>query len=1144
MDTLPTTYFSNSTEQLFHALKNRLFLQPGTPFTRRFIIVPSAAMKSWLMMQLATDPDLNIAMGLEIYYIDQAIDKLQGLISPSSHQDICPSRLQLALTLEGMIRAQISDLSNCDPAIRQLWQPVCAYLKVTDPAQFSRKSERRLTTLSEQLAHLFMRYGVHGGSVVTEWKPVDSWQQSLWLQLFDNDSPWTYPSKIVSEHMTNTLTLPRDDIEVYLFACSYIIPIHHRLLLFLAEKISVSYYMLSPCHAFWSDILSDRESRYLQKHLQKRGISPKQQSALEGFLSDRHPLLANCGKVGREMARQIEESNMETEALYILPKAISLYPEYAEVLTDEIQLSDQESPLSLLEAVQSDMVLLRDLKSDQKVLFTKVDDSIQVHMAHAPMREIEIVYNVLMGIIHRHSKDASPIYPGDIIVMAPNIVEYTSYIKAVFGADDSALVPHIMDAGSLDDSLLIQGFSHLLSLPFGRWDAACILKLFSYSAFIKKQQLSEEDVRTLKAWIELTDVRWGTSAQQRSEVLQRDHCRYGMIDNAPIGTWEYAIKQLLFSLAVSEEHSSQPNVDAVQGPLLGKWIQLMRSLQADVRVLNDGTQLTASAWADYLDCLFDTYFYNDEEGDAHERLLSLINEFRKVGHPILPNQAYPFSTIRHHFLTALNKDQTSKSGHNLQSVQFCSMLPMRAIPAKVVVIIGMHDGAYPRYDPLTSLDLVQGNAKADYIPSQTDYDRFLFLEALLSARCYFLMTYSNISVDDGKEQAPALLVTELLSYLDKTYGYNQCVYKHPFNSYDCSYFGGNFCSYIPKDYAAAQAFYHVEKAAPSGFIPSFHIATDSKQPLESTVIHLKDLAAFAKNPIKSYFNKTLGMYLNKAEDRLNKEEEDFHLSSLQRYLLKKDALKLPLDDILQQSNREGKLPLGAFKGVAIEKIKDEISTLKNNLHAFGVLPEEIFSMHLSTQYQQPHQTVEGNWNIPALIIPYGNQQVHIVGSFAEVCPQGIIEHYKDDKIDIAKVWPQFLVFNALLKTHPFSIKNHLLLTKSDKGKPKEPFSDPFVLLGHYLDYYFTAQKNLSPLIPEWVNHLTTQSSETFAISMRSSLENPFKPLYNDYLQWTLQQSILPDAHTLVTHWQPIAKQLFEDLYHHWYPTKKGSGADV
>jgi exodeoxyribonuclease V gamma subunit len=67
------------------------------------------------------------------------------------------------------------------------------------------------------------------------------------------------------------------------------------------------------------------------------------------------------------------------------------------------------------------------------------------------------------------------------------------------------------------------------------------------------------------------------------------------------------------------------------------------------------------------------------------------------------------------------------------AVTFATLMPMRAIPFRHVCLLGLNDGDYPRTRVPMDFDLMG----RDYRPgdrSRREDDRYLFLEALLSAR--------------------------------------------------------------------------------------------------------------------------------------------------------------------------------------------------------------------------------------------------------------------------------------------------------------------------------------------------------------------------------------------------------------------------
>ena len=57
---------------------------------------------------------------------------------------------------------------------------------------------------------------------------------------------------------------------------------------------------------------------------------------------------------------------------------------------------------------------------------------------------------------------------------------------------------------------------------------------------------------------------------------------------------------------------------------------------------------------------------------------------------------YPFASVKTHLLSLLqHRGMTYREDH-LQTVRFCSLMPLRSIPAKVIALLGMQEGDFPR----------------------------------------------------------------------------------------------------------------------------------------------------------------------------------------------------------------------------------------------------------------------------------------------------------------------------------------------------------------------------------------------------------------------------------------------------------------
>ena len=277
-------FFSNRIEQLFQRLRVELFDSTQFPFARRILIVPNPAIKAWVMLQLAKDAETRIAAGLEVMYLSQAFDELGKFCLPSKEKSV-PSRLELTLAIECYLKNKLSSPLSTDDF--DIWKPLFNYLKIAPEnfGSFSRKSERRLVVLSEKLAHLFGKYGNFGRGMVAEWESIKckpQWQQQLWLALFNESSPWTYPTKQL-DSLSFTASHDLENIQIHLFAVSFLSRSQHAFMMKVAQHIPLHYFMLSPCRAFWLDVQSDWETHRLLSAWKKRGLSETKQMALEEF---------------------------------------------------------------------------------------------------------------------------------------------------------------------------------------------------------------------------------------------------------------------------------------------------------------------------------------------------------------------------------------------------------------------------------------------------------------------------------------------------------------------------------------------------------------------------------------------------------------------------------------------------------------------------------------------------------------------------------------------------------------------------------------------------------------------------------------------------------------------------------------------
>ena len=1148
-------FLSNRLEILYQQLKCSLFEFSLQPLMRRIVVVYGPAMKNWLILRMAQDPELNVAMGIEFIYLNQAFDCLLRLSSGENPAHI-PTLLELALAIEAELYLLMQRYQDLDEDEQRDWEPILHHLKIKQSqiesaSLLSSKMEKRLISLSQHIACLFQDYGRYALKMIEQWEKnnLSGWQPRLWRRLFSDKKDWKWSCH--ARELQKDI-VPAQVFTVNIFSISFISAWEFDFLNRLSKHVSVNYFLLSPCAVFWSDVCSDREKVYLETYWQKKlGFDSSQVFKLEELLRDRNPLLANFGRIGREMACQIEESFAQTNAIYSLPQNVQTLDEEL-FLHEDLHLTESQPPLSLLHALQADLLMMRN-PQNQPSIDLEDNGSLQLHIAPCIRREVEILYHNLLSLM---LKDPA-LCPSDIIVMTPHIEEYIPYIQSIFGSDQSQLDFQILDLGMQKQSEIVQGFLQLLGMGEGSWDASQLLQFFGNASFQRCHQLSKNDVSIINEWVELSGIRWGDDCLHRNVLLERRHCRQGMAEETMIGTWDYGMSRLILGLATVSEMNPDSQtailpcskVDFSNGDLLGKWMRILHALRDDLSLLQDKSRLTMGDWAEYLNCLLECYFKPDYEN--HQSMIEyedLKEQFEILRNSTLffKDTLFPFISVKSHLLSLLENRKIIDREDHLQAVRFCSLMPLRSIPAKAVILLGMQDDAFPRVKIPSALNLMSGQKDADYCPLSVDFDRYLFLEALHSAKDYLLFSYQGFSRQDNKEKKPSLVVEELFSYLDKFYTIRgkkitqNCVFKHPLEGFDRGYFNqdSQLCNFSHRDFHAAQIARNSGKCKPHRFINDFVSIKHPQSAVipSNTQINLKHIIAAVSNPIKFHFNRGLEIFLQTEEDRALKTEEELIVSPLDQYFMKQFALKEPVETILSRAEKEGKLPFGLFKTVANNRFKKEVESLHKNFQKHFLDSKDIFEIEFCADCNIPIR-LEDRWLVPAISLSYEDgYQVSIIGKLPYVTSKGLVALSKDSFSDIWKMWPQFLLYCSAIKLIPEEFDDQLILTYAAKPK-KAFFNNPEPYLKQLISYYAQCLQNFSPLMPDWIQPILTEDAETLQEKMRSLFAKSFGSYQNPYLKWIFNEQHLPDSEDIILHWKEQAEILAGDIMKFWFEKK-------
>lgn len=1069
-----SAYFSQSTEILYNFLIQNLFSPDKSLFLKRIILVPSPLMKNWLVKKMADDR--GISMGVEIFLQEQGMKKIGELLSLSPERMI-PTLDQLAFAIQLLIPRLLPEFPQLNSFLGS-------------------GNSNRLLQMSEELSSLFFDYGVYGASLLEEWEknPSPHWQAALWKLLRDKFPDWgsTY------QKYQGEARPPVAPFEIHLFAMSYLPPILLRFL----EKLPlpVYFYQLSPTQTFWEDTLTGSQRRYLCKVWEEKGSSSEQIQELNRYLKETHPLLANWGKLGRMMVKELPQEMFHCQELYPIPESAFSLPEYEERIYPENISYD--SPLTLLSRLQTDLATMRPIPDETTPC--EKDLSIQVHRTSCKRREVEEIYNMIIGIIDRHPHDEEPITPDDVVVMAPDIMEYAPYIQAYFERNESLLDYRLMDISLPTHDPCIRGLNKILSLVKSRWEAASIKDLLRMETFRKTLKVETEEVSKIEKWIDENAVIWGMNKKHHSESLTQSHCSEGVEIHQ--GTWECFFEKALRGVFTAyheeialEETDVLPysKIDLSDTDLLGRWVETIYELYTTLKDWENKEE-TLLEWSLHLEKIILRFL-----GPLSKSMETVLHQLRQTAIPFAQDK-FSLDALLHWIENVFGREKTGYREQHLHSVRFCSLLPMRAIPAKVVILCGMSDRDFPRIDLESSLNLLKGNVKVDQKPKKIDFDRYLILETILSARHYLIFTYSVAEEDQG----PSLMITELLDLLDRYYqieGKNvsdQIYFRHPFDRYDRAYLNDLPC-YSTSRYLEALALQSPNKTPLEPFIPRFEIISPPIQEEREFNLSLSELDALARDPMAFYYNKTLGITLKKENE--TKTERALSLNNLHAAMIPRNALKGDLEEEFLLSKKRGDLPEGIFEEIAKRALRVKVNMLRENLQQLGVEPEKLFDFAFENICFHPKEM----------------PPVYISGTIPDVCSEGLLIHKKEVKDSIQNFLPRILFFHYFVQEGLIAAKPQLLLSEKGKAIPLI-LGNPREQIECYLHYWNLAKHNPSPFFPSWIEFIMKGDPK----GLEKKINDTFQEKYSAYEKVTKDFDLV---HLMESPWVEWSRRLYDSI---------------
>jgi exodeoxyribonuclease V gamma subunit len=940
---------SERADVLADALADELAVPLADPFRAEVVAVHAKGIERWLTNRLAARLGVspgrgdgvcaNISMPFPGRLVGDALARATG-VDPAS-DPWRPERLVWPL------------LEVIDANLDQSWLEVLAghlgHAGGGDASATDVANRTRRFAAARHLADLYDRYATHRPAMLSAWAagrdddgagdapgplPVDArWQAELWRHLRDAIDATSPPERLAEGCAAmvadpGLLDLPE---RVFLFGLTRLPASYLDVLGAVAAGRDVHLFALHPSAALWSAVTADPD------------LGPDAAAELV-----RHPLLQAWGRDSREMQ------------LVIAGRLAGRTD-----VVDRHHALDAAEPTTLLGHLQranrDDLPLGGDGAGADRPVLRPDDRSVQVHRCHGRTRQAEVVRDAICHLL----EDDPSLEPRDIVVLCPDIDELAPLLRAAFDAPAAArpvaavdaegdaapavdglpVIPYRLADRSLRQTNPVLGaVAELLALADARLTSAEVLAFAALGPVRDRFRFDDDDLETIAGWVRGVGIRWG---------LDREHRAPYDLATVGTGTWQAGLRRILLGVAMAEEGQRVvggvlplDDVDSNAIDLAGRLAELVARLGDAVASLQGPQPL--GAWVRNIDAAADARLRTPARGawqrQQLDRLLARVaDEAGSGGDPGAGGPALGLAEVRDLLADRL-RGQPSRAAFRTGDLTMCTLVPMRSVPHRVVCLVGLDDGAFPRGGAPDGDDLL---GRPDVrVPGDHDRraeDRQLLLDAVLAATDALVVTYSGRDASTNEVRPPAVPVSELLDVLDRTAAvppapdgtrrevHDLVVHDHPLQPADRRYYEpdslqlGRPWGFDPAALAGARALASTPAARARRF-PGGRL-----DPVAEPVLALDDLVRFAEAPVRAFLGQRLGLSTGAWDDR-PLDRLTVELDGLGEWAIADRVLPALLagatpDAVAAAERARGLLPPGALGARSLSKALDKAASI-------------------------------------------------------------------------------------------------------------------------------------------------------------------------------------------------------------------------
>ncbi|MEO6879728.1 MAG: exodeoxyribonuclease V subunit gamma [Mycobacteriaceae bacterium] len=867
------------TSELVAALALVLTEPPADPFATDVVAVPSPGVERWLAQRLSTVLGAGgnhdgICAGVRFPSAAALVNEAVGAATGTAPRDEAWTNPTWAL------------LEVIDACVDEPWCALLAHhLGADDEARAAPRRGRRWAT-ADHLAQLFRSYAAERPNLVAAWAVGDDtdghadelpedlhWQAELYRRLRERLGPNP------AEHLDATCDTLR--------AQPHLVGLPARLSVFgatalptraltvldaLSEHRDVHLWLPHPSPALWSRLQTTTATR--------RCTDPTATTA-------QHPLLRSLGRDVRELQ------------LRLPPRHDTHHRAPA-----------RTAPPTLLARLQAD------IRDDQPPAPGPGDGTIELHACHGPGRQVEVLRELLLRLF----ADDPTLEPRDVLVLCPDVETFAPLISATFGlgADlphpGGALRVRLADRSLRQTNPLLDVVAQLLDLAHSRVTASQVLDLAATVPVRAMFAFTDDELERIRGWVSSAGVRWGLDESTR----ERFH-----LGSTVQNTWRTGLDRVLLGVTTAEDEpvtlgTALPldDVDSGDVELTGRLAELVDRLQ-DVLAALDGEH-PVQHWVATLNTALDTLC-----ATAPDDAWQLAQARRQLAAAADGGSGVLRLADLRALLAHRLRGRPTRASFRTGNLTVCTLVPMRSVPHRVVVLLGMDDGVFPRVGAVDGDDVLARNPCIGERDVRSE-DRQLLLDAVVSAGDRVLVLHTGADPVSGATRPPAVPIGELLDVLETMTGRarTELVQRHPLQPFDARQFTGAApFSFDPVNLAGALA------------------ATAPRQPSPARValppcpgpVALEDLVSFAEHPVRAYLRQRLQISLPGEDDEVD-DALSLQLDGLTRWavgnrLLNATLAGLSTTDAERTERLRGTLPPGRLAVTELAEVIPKVEAL-------------------------------------------------------------------------------------------------------------------------------------------------------------------------------------------------------------------------